>query len=155
MATDDVPMLGALPTLFHGIWAVALLVIWGVLGSPHSCEGERAYTVVLAGLFTTFLLFFVLGCWAIYEGLKGGKCALNGLHAPRGCCVGCFHARASCTMPNFTCQPVYIHTAGSIFETEKRARVPYLLYALAVVALGEIAFTGMYAAYPHVLHKYH
>ena len=103
MATDEVPMLGALPTLFHGIWAVALLVIWVVLGSPHSCEGEKAYTVVLAGLFTTFLLFFVLGCWAIYEGLKGGTHALDGCMLPSAVVLTVTHAGASCTMPNLTC----------------------------------------------------
>jgi hypothetical protein len=31
---------------------------------------------------------------------------------------------------------------GSIFETRKRARVPYLLYALAAVLFAEIAFNG-------------
>ena len=40
----------------------------------------------------------------------------------------------------------HCETAGSIFETEKRARVPYLLYALALVAFGEIGFTGEHAA---------
>ncbi len=31
---------------------------------------------------------------------------------------------------------------GSIFETRKRARVPYLLYALSLVLIVEIAFNG-------------
>ncbi len=32
--------------------------------------------------------------------------------------------------------------AGSMFETNKRWRVPYLLYLLAVIMLGEVAFNG-------------
>lgn len=31
---------------------------------------------------------------------------------------------------------------GSMFETSKRWRVPYLIYVLAAVMLGEIAFNG-------------
>ena len=32
--------------------------------------------------------------------------------------------------------------AGSIFETGKRWRVPYLLYLLAAIMVAEIAFNG-------------
>lgn len=79
-ATDDVPILGFIPTMFHGAWAVALLIIWLIIGRPKSCYEGRAYSVVLGGLFSTFVLFFVLGCWSMYEGLKGAAWPLcNGL----------------------------------------------------------------------------
>ena len=72
-ATDDVPMLGFVPTMFHGAWAVALLVTWVVIGRPKSCTEGRGYSVIFGGLFSTFVLFFILGCWAMYEGLKGAE----------------------------------------------------------------------------------
>lgn len=34
IATDDVPVLSLFPTLFHGVWTVALGVGWVVLGRP-------------------------------------------------------------------------------------------------------------------------
>ena len=34
IATDDVPVLSLFPTLFHGVWTVALGVGWIVLGRP-------------------------------------------------------------------------------------------------------------------------
>ena len=72
-ATDDVPILGFIPTLFHGAWAIVLLITWLIIGRPKSCYEGRGYSVVLGGLFGTFVLFFLLGCWAIYEGLKGDR----------------------------------------------------------------------------------
>ena len=71
-ATDDVPLLGFFPTLFHGLWALVLMIIWIVFGKHRDCYDGTPFTVVLAGLFTTFTMFFAIGCWATYEGLKGG-----------------------------------------------------------------------------------
>ena len=34
IATDDVPVLSLFPTLFHGVWTIALGVGWIVLGRP-------------------------------------------------------------------------------------------------------------------------
>lgn len=70
-ATDDFPLLGFFPTLFHGLWALVLMVIWIVFGKHRDCYDGTPFTAVLAGLFTTFTLFFLIGCWATYEGLKG------------------------------------------------------------------------------------
>ncbi|CAK0786854.1 hypothetical protein CVIRNUC_010068 [Coccomyxa viridis] len=70
-ATDDVPMLGFFPTLFHGLWALVLVIIWIVFGKHRDCYDGTTYTVVLAGLLATFTLFTAVGCWTIYEGLKG------------------------------------------------------------------------------------
>lgn len=70
-ATDDCPFLLFVPTFFHGAWAIVLLVSWIVIGRPKSCDNRAAYDVVLGGLFSTFVLFFLLGCWTMYEGLKG------------------------------------------------------------------------------------
>ena len=39
-----------------------------------------------------------------------------------------------------------VHHAGSMFETRKRWRVPYLIYLLAVIMLAEIAFNGELSA---------
>ncbi len=95
-ATDDVPILGFVPTLFHGGWAIALLVTWIIIGKPTSCYEGRGYSVVLGGLFGTFVLFFVLGCWAIYEGLKGDPTSNPLLSAVCPACTGkvntCAHA---------------------------------------------------------------
>ena len=70
-ATDDVPLLGFFPTLFHGLWALVLAIVWIVFGKHRDCYDGTTFTVVLAGLFTTFTMFFIIGCWTIYEGLKG------------------------------------------------------------------------------------
>ena len=35
------------------------------------CPEGAGYSFVLAGLFFCFLASFLLGCWLIYEGLKG------------------------------------------------------------------------------------
>ncbi len=71
-ATDDVPLMGFVPTMFHGLWALVLMIIWIVFGKHRDCyDGTRPFTVVLAGLVTTFTMFFIVGCWATYEGLKG------------------------------------------------------------------------------------
>ena len=70
-ATDDVPMLGFFPTMFHGLWAMVLIIICIVFAKRQDCYDHTTYTVVLAGLLTTFTMFFIIGCWAIYEGLKG------------------------------------------------------------------------------------
>ena len=84
-ATDDVPMLGFFPTLFHGLWALVLVIIWIVFGKHRDCYDGTTYTVVLAGLLATFTLFTAVGCWTIYEGLKGALplkfCLLPGKHA--------------------------------------------------------------------------
>ncbi|CAL8465267.1 g4802 [Coccomyxa elongata] len=78
------------------------MVCWIVIDRPHlKCYEGAAYQIVLTGIFSTFSIFFILGSWTIYEGLK-----------------------------------------GSIFETRKRARVPYLLYALSLVLIAEIAFNA-------------
>ena len=71
-ATDDVPLMGFFPTMFHGLWALILVAIWIVFGKHRDCYDGTPFTVVLAGLFTTFTMFFIIGCWATYEGLKGG-----------------------------------------------------------------------------------
>ncbi|KAK9826366.1 hypothetical protein WJX81_002936 [Elliptochloris bilobata] len=70
-ATDDVPVLAFFPTLFHGVWTTALGVGWIVLGRPDGCTEGAGYSFVIAGLFFCFLASFLLGCWLIYEGLKG------------------------------------------------------------------------------------
>lgn len=70
-ATDDVPILGFFPTMLHGLWAMVLIIVWIVFGKHQDCYDHTTYTVVLAGLLTTFTMFFIIGCWAIYEGLKG------------------------------------------------------------------------------------
>lgn len=71
IATDDVPVLAVFPTMFHGVWSIALGVGWIVLGRPDGCPEGAGYSVVVAGLFFCFLASFLLGCWLIYEGLKG------------------------------------------------------------------------------------
>ena len=75
-ATDDVPLMGFFPTMFHGLWALILMVIWIVFGKHRDCYDGTPFTVVLAGLFITFTMFFIIGCWATYEGLKGGVACL-------------------------------------------------------------------------------
>ncbi len=78
-ATDDVPLLGFFPTLFHGLWALVLVIMWIVFGKHHDCYDGTTYTVVLAGLLTTFTMFTIVGCWGIYEGLKGKFVTLHDL----------------------------------------------------------------------------
>ena len=41
---------------------------------------------------------------------------------------------------------MHVHHAGSMFETRKRWRVPYLIYLLAAIMLAEIAFNGELSA---------
>ena len=67
-ATDDVPLLGFFPTLFHGLWALVLMIIWIVFGKHRDCYDGTPFTVVLAGLFTTFTMFFVIGCLGYVRG---------------------------------------------------------------------------------------
>ncbi len=75
VATDDVPVLAVVPTLFHGIWACGLGIGWCVLGRPDGCHEGAGYSVVVAGLFFCFTANFVLGAWLCYEGLKGAPAA--------------------------------------------------------------------------------
>ena len=95
-ATDDVPLLGFFPTLFHGLWALILAIIWIVFGKHRDCYDGTTYTVVLAGLLATFTVFTVVGCWTIYEGLKGGLllqiCLLLSKHACMCATTGSAHA---------------------------------------------------------------
>lgn len=77
-ATDDCPILLFVPVLLQGAWAIALLVCWIVIDShKEECYKEAAYQIVLTALFSTFTVFFFLGCWTIYEGLKGSTLSCN------------------------------------------------------------------------------
>ena len=91
-ATDDVPMLGFFPTLFHGLWALVLVIIWVVFGKHRDCYDGTTYTVVLAGLLATFTLFTAVGCWTIYEGLKGARCFMLSNHVFTRATPGSAHA---------------------------------------------------------------
>lgn len=71
-ATDDCPILLFTPVVLQGAWAIAVMVCWIVIDRPHrKCYEGAAYQIVLTGLFSTFAVFFILGSWTIYEGLKG------------------------------------------------------------------------------------
>ena len=188
-ATDDVPMLGFFPTLFHGLWALVLVIIWIIFGKHRDCYDGTTYTVVLAGLLATFTLFTSEGCWTIYEGLKGALllhfCLLPGKHAFMRATSSSAHAQAIPTRVSNTWRimtslrlvaPVssahwscawrsmllfnvrFIHRqifdaggAGSMFETGRRWRVPYLIYLLALIMLAEIAFNGEAPLKQHTL----
>lgn len=76
-ATDDVPMLGLFPTMLHGFWALVLIIVWIIFGKHQDCYDNTTYTVVLAGLLSTFTMFFAIGCWTIHEGLKGMHSCVN------------------------------------------------------------------------------
>ena len=176
-ATDDVPMLGFFPTLFHGLWALVLVIIWIVFGKHRDCYDGTTYTVVLAGLLATFTLFTAVGCWTIYEGLKGAlpllsllpskhafmRAESSGAHANYGVRYPVHYDKLkigstsvvpsvwwSCAMRSISLFNVrFIRRlifdawcAGSMFETGRRWRVPYLIYLLAVIMLAEIAFNG-------------
>lgn len=148
-ATDDCPILLFVPVVLQGAWAVALLVSWIVIDSHHEeCYKGAAYQTVLTALFSTFTVFFLLGCWTIYEGLKGdcfccqctARCVLQ---------AACKHTGMSTERTNVSDHAQMnmlrgrrIIFPGSIFETRKRARVPYLLYALSLVLIVEIGFNG-------------
>lgn len=86
LGTDDIPLAIAFPAFFHGAWSIFLLVAWCVLDVPKDCHGSAVYTVIIAGLFFTFLFTFLVQSWLIIEGLKGMRqhmhdLPLNYLHA--------------------------------------------------------------------------
>ena len=55
------------------------------------CPEGAGYSFVLAGLFFCFLASFLLGCWLIYEGLKGALPSVTHLPADAPVCVGNIH----------------------------------------------------------------
>ena len=71
LGTDDIPLVIFFPALFHGAWSIFLVVSWSVLDAPKDCHGSAVYTVIIAGLFFTFLFTFLVQSWLFVEGLKG------------------------------------------------------------------------------------
>eukprot|EP00884_Botryococcus_braunii_P013119 jgi/Botrbrau1/21808/Bobra.0190s0028.1 len=72
IASDDIPALALPPTVLHGLWIIIIVVMWVFLEDPWNlCGPSVRYIVIFAGISSSCTLQFLLGCWMMWEGLKG------------------------------------------------------------------------------------
>ena len=134
VASDDLPIIFVSPTLFHAAWSVILFAGWLALDRPKACTAGRRYTLALAGLGIACVVNFLLGIWIVCESLRGRQVVDE---------PWCRSETPAPHPATLLLEPAGGNRwlrAGTIFETQKRWKVPWLVHFFFVVAAVELGF---------------